>query len=76
MDQPLTIHLPHNARRKLERIAADMGRTPEDLSVAILSEWALTITQNLDQGIRRPVSPSKPDFIHLGLLLPQKEKDR
>lgn len=71
MDQPpVTLRLTPAARERLHRIAADMGRTPDDLATAIVEQWTAIILANLAPPTRRPNGPNRPDFINVGILSP------
>lgn len=71
MDQPpVTLRLTQNARERLNRIASDMGRTPDDLATAIVDQWTVFILANLAPPTRRPTGPNRPDFVNMGILSP------
>jgi hypothetical protein len=69
---PLEIQLHQAARARLNRIAADMGRTPAELAEAVLEQWTLTV-MHLAKRNSRPSGPNNPDFTHSGVLVPPQE---
>ncbi|MDO1582402.1 hypothetical protein [Rhizobium oryzicola] len=71
---PITLALTDTERSRLNRIAAEMGRTPSDLASAIVSQWALTVFKHLDGRKARPTGPNFPDFINSGVVAPPAEE--
>ncbi|MGF9694730.1 hypothetical protein AAIH46_18060 [Rhizobium sp. 0TCS1.26] len=70
---PVKIALSNQARARLNRIASDMGRTPDDLASAIVDQWTAVIARNLINRHHRPAGPDRPDFTHMGIIAPPEE---
>ena len=78
MEQPPPItlaRLSQQARARLNTIAADMGRTPDDLATAIVDQWTAHIITNLVEARSKPKSRKRPDFINLGINSPHRDHD-
>ena len=78
MEQPPPItlaRLSQQARARLNTIAADMGRTPDDLATAIVDQWTAHIITNLVEARKAPTVPNRRDFINLGIISPHRDYD-
>lgn len=73
MEQPPPItlaRLSQQARARLNTIAADMGRTPDDLATAVVEQWTAHIINHLVKARKEPTGPKRPDFINSGVIAP------
>lgn len=66
--------LDRRTRARLGVIAQDMGRTPEALAAAILSEWAWTIIEGLAQPPAFAPADKRGDFINFGVIEPPEKR--